>query len=261
MGLENIRVVLVRPIYSGNIGSVCRAMKNMGITDLAIVSPQQPLNWQEARTMACHADDVLKRHREFATLPEALADCSLAAGTTARQGLYRAHGKTARDWASQLWQAAKANRVALVFGAEDSGLTNEEIACCTHVIRIPSSPEYPSLNLAHAVLICCYELFLASETVAPPQELSPEATIPMREKMFALWREALLNIGFMKGDKADHMMMGLRRIFARAPLTEKDVRIMVGIARQVLWAGKQLARHEGQEVSSHERKTSRRHSR
>lgn len=252
MGLENIRVVLVRPIYSGNIGSVCRAMKNMGIKDLALVAPQQPLNWQEARTMACHADDVLAHRKECATLEEALHDCSLAAGTTARQGLYRSHSKTARDWAPRLWEAAQANRVALVFGSEDSGLTNEELAYCTHVIRIPSSPEYPSLNLAHAVMICCYELFLVSGTMPPPAEWSPEATIPMREKMFELWREALLSIGFMKGDKADHMMMGLRRIFARAPLTEKDVRILVGIARQTLWAGRQLAKHKPPEDRDHE---------
>lgn len=242
MGFENIRVVLVRPIYSGNIGSVCRAMKNMGIKDLTLVAPQQPLNWQEARTMACHADDVLAARKECATLQAALADCSLAAGTTVRQGLYRSHCKTARDWAPRLWQAAQANRVALVFGCEDSGLTNEELALCTHVIRIPTSPDYPSLNLAHAVLICCYELFLVSGTLPPPTELSPEASIPMREKMFELWREALMSIGFMKGDKADHMMMGLRRIFARAPLTEKDIRILVGIARQTLWAGRQLSR-------------------
>ncbi len=250
MGLENIRVVLVRPIYSGNIGSVCRAMKNMGIKDLALVAPQQPLNWQEARTMACHADDVLANRKEFDRLEDALHDCALAAGTTARQGLYRAHCKTARDWAPRLWEASHANRIALVFGCEDSGLTNEEIACCTHVIRIPSSSEYPSLNLAHAVLICCYELFLASGTAPTPEELSPEAAIAMREKMFALWREALLSIGFMKGDKADHMMM--RRIFARAPLTEKDVRILVGIARQTLWAGRQLAKHRPPEDPDHE---------
>lgn len=252
MGLENIRVVLVRPIYSGNIGAVCRAMKNMGITDLALVAPQREINWLEARTMACHADDVLANRKDYTTLKEALADCALAAGTSAREGLYRAHAKTARDWAPRLWEAAHANRVALVFGSEDNGLTNEELAHCTHVIRIPSSPAYPSLNLAQAVMICCYEMFLVSGTVPPPMELSPEASMAMREKMFDLWHDALLSIGFMKGDKADHMMMGLRRIFARAPLTEKDIRILVGIARQTLWAGQQLAKLKTLELHDHE---------
>ena len=240
MGLENFRVVLVRPIYSGNIGAICRAMKNMGISDLALVAPKQALNLDEARTMACHADDVLNRRREFSTVAEAVADCGLVAGTSAREGLYRSHCRTPREWAPRLLEAAHSSRVALLFGPEDSGLTNEDLAVCTQIIRIPSSPEYLSINLAQAVMICCYELFLASGIAVPPAEFSPEACSAMREKMFELWREALMSIGFMKGDKADHMMLGLRRILSRGQLSEKDVRIMVGIARQVMWAGGQI---------------------
>jgi len=238
--LDNFRIVLVRPIYSGNIGSVCRAMMNMGITDLALVAPKQKVDENEARTMACHATDILENRREHDTLAEAVADCGLVAGTSAREGLYRSHCKTAREWAPRLVEAAHTSRVAILFGAEDSGLTNEELSICTQVIRIPSSPKYLSINLAQAVMLCCYEMFLASGEAEPPEEWSPEASSAMREKMFELWREALLSIGFMKGDKADHMMMGVRRILSRGKLTEKDVRIMVGIARQTLWAGKQV---------------------
>lgn len=241
MGLENFRVVLVRPIYSGNIGSICRAMMNMGLSDLALVAPKQALNIEESRTMACHAGTILDRRREFATVAEAVADCGLVAGTSAREGLYRSHCRTPREWAPRLLEAAHASRVALLFGPEDSGLTNEDLAFCTQIIRIPSSPDYLSINLSHAVMICCYELFLASGSAVPPAEFSPEASSAMREKMFELWREALMSIGFMKGDKADHMMLGLRRILSRGQLTEKDVRIMVGIARQVMWAGGQIA--------------------
>jgi len=169
-----------------------------------------------------------------------VADCGLVAGATARLGLYRAHSKSPREWAPHLIQAAKTAQVALVFGTETDGLSNDDLACCTQIIRIPSSPEYPSLNLAQAVLICCYELFLASGTFEIPGELSPEASGAMREKMFELWREALLSVGFMKGDKADHMMMGIRRIFSRGTLTEKDIRILIGMARQVRWAGRQI---------------------
>ena len=240
MSLKNFRVVLVRPIYGGNVGSVCRAMKNMGISDLAIAGPHPEWNMKEARMMALHAQDVFDSRNEFPTVAEAVADCGLVAGTTARQGLYRGHCKTPRDWAPSLVQAAQTSRVALVFGPEDDGLSNEDLAACTQIIRIPSSPDYTSLNLAQAVLICSYEIFLASGAVEKPVELSPEASAAMREKMFELWRDALLGIGFMKGDKADHMMMGLRRILSRGKLTEKDVRIMVGIARQVHWAGKQI---------------------
>jgi tRNA/rRNA methyltransferase len=242
MSLRNLRVVLVSPIYSGNVGSACRAMKNMGISDLAIAAPKGSWNLDEARMMALHAADVFENRKEYPTLAEAVADCGLVAGTTARQGLYRGHALTPRDWAPRLIEAAKTSRVALVFGRETDGLTNEELAVCTQIIRIPSSSDYSSLNLAQAVLICCYEIFLASGAVELPVELSPEASSAMREKMFEMWRDALLGIGFMKGDKADHMMMGLRRIFSRGKLTEKDIRILVGIARQIRWAGDQLVR-------------------
>lgn len=242
MSLKNIRVVLVSPIYSGNVGSVCRAMKNMGLSDLAIAHPRGTLDLDQARMMALHAADIFEGRKEFPSLAEAVADCQLVAGTTARTGLYRAHAKSPRDWAPHLIAAARMGRVALVFGPETDGLTNADLAYCTQIIRIPSSPNYPSLNLSHAVLICCYELFLASGSFELPGELSPEATSEMRETMFALWRAALLSVGFMKGDKADHMMMGLRRILSRGRLTEKDVRILIGMARQILWAGRQAAR-------------------
>lgn len=235
MSLDNIRVVLVRPVYGGNVGSVCRAMMNMGIRDLAIAEPRAGTDWGEARKMAYRADSVLDRRREFATLAEAVADCGLVAGTTARAGLYRQHAKTPRDWAPILLEAAARSRVALVFGPEDHGLNNEDIALCTHLIQIPSSTEYASLNLSHAVIICCYELFCASGMYTPPEEESPEAPSELRERMFELWKEALLSIGFMEEQKAEHMMLGLRRILSRGPLTEIDVRILMGIARQTLW--------------------------
>lgn len=241
MALNNIRVVLVSPIYGGNVGAACRAMKNMGLRHLAIAAPRGPLDDLEARKMALHAADILDHRKEYSTLAEAVADCGLVAGTTARQGLYRSHARSPRDWAPHLIQAAKKAKVALVFGTETDGLSNEDLALCTQIIRIPSSSRYPSLNLAQAVLICCYELFLASGVYEMPGELSPEASSAMREQMFALWREALLSIGFMKGDKADHMMMGLRRILSRGLLTVKDIRILIGMARQVLWAGRQIS--------------------
>lgn len=242
--LHNIRVVLVRPVYGGNVGAVCRAMKNMGVRDLALVNPRNDMNWDEARQRAYRALDVLEGHRRFSSLVEAVADCGLVAGTSVRPGLYREHAQTPRDCAPRLLAAAADTSVALVFGPEDSGLTNEEIALCTQIIRIPSSEEYPSLNLSHAVMVICYELFLAAGEFEPPAERSPEAPSQLRERMFAMWREALLNIGFMDQQKADHMMMGLRRILSRGPLTVADIKILMGIARQANWCGIQL-RHRG----------------
>lgn len=232
--LSNIRIVLVNPLYGGNVGAICRAMANMGLSGLTLVDPA-PLNLAEARMMAVAADDILQGRREVATVEEAVADCGLVMGTTARCGLYRAHVRPPREWAPRILESAATGKVALVFGRENSGLTNEELAICTNLIQIPSSPDYPSLNIAQAVMICCYELFVASGTFVPAEEMSPECPVATREQMFKMWREMLIEIGFMKEEKADHMMLGLRRIFGRAPLTEDDVRILMGVARQTLW--------------------------
>jgi tRNA/rRNA methyltransferase len=235
MPLAKVRIVLVGPLYGGNVGSVCRAMANMGLRDLVLVAPSAQLNQAEARMMAVAADDILDGRREVATLADAVGDCGLVMGTTARAGLYRAHCRTPREWAPQILEAAANGRVALVFGRENSGLTNEEIALCTNLIQIPSSPGYPSINLAQSVMLCCYELFVIAGDFVPLGEMSPVCPTATREQMFKMWREMLLEIGFMNEDKADHMMLGLRRIFSRAPLTEDDVRILLGIARQTLW--------------------------
>ena len=238
MNMENIRIVLVGPLYGGNVGSTCRAMANMGISDLALVAPRN-LNMDEARMMACHATGILEERSEYESLTEAVADCGAVMGTTARGGLYRQHARPPREWAEKVLAVVQTGKVALVFGREDNGLDNDELAVCTHIIQIPTTTEYSSLNLAQAVLICCYEIFVASETYEPPEEKSPEAPSQLRELMFALWREALLDVGFMEPDKADHMMLGLRRILARGKLTEDDVKILMGMARQSSWAAKQ----------------------
>ena len=237
MGLENIRIVLLSPLYGGNVGSVCRAMANMGLSDLVIAAPRR-MDLNEARMMACHAGGILERRAEAPDLPSALGDCGVIMGTTARGGLYRRHARTPREWTSRLLDAAAQGRAALVFGPEDNGLTNEDLALCTHVIQIPTVPAYASLNVAQAVLICCYELWIASGEYEPLQEKSEAAPGELRERMFALWRELLLKVGFMKEDKADHMMLGLRRILGRGAVTVDDVNIMMGIARQAEWAAR-----------------------
>ncbi|MBN2302430.1 MAG: RNA methyltransferase [Lentisphaerae bacterium] len=235
MSLDNIRVVLVNPLYGGNVGSVCRAMANMAISDLALVGPER-LNMDEARMMACHATDILDNRTEFETLHSAVSDCGVVMGATARKGLYRQHAKSPREWAAKALEAAQCGKVALVFGREDNGLMNDELALCTQIIQIPTCEEYPSINIAQAAMICCYELFVANGEFKAPEEKSPESRSEFRERMFGMWRETLLQIGFMKDDKADHMMLGLRRILSRGTLTEDDVKILMGIARQVSWS-------------------------
>lgn len=233
--LKNFRVVLVEPLYGGNIGSTCRAMMNAGMTDLAIVSPRPDTDWDDARRLAYRATDVLDNIKKFDTLREALADCSMAAGTSARKGFYRNQSFVPHDFAPVALESARENKIALVFGREDKGLTNEELGLCTHIIEIPSSEIYRSLNLSHAVMVVVYEIFCAAGSFEAAEEGSPEASIEMRERMFDLYSEMMLRTGFVKPDKLDHMMMGLRRILSRGQLTDCDVRIMLGLARQALW--------------------------
>jgi tRNA/rRNA methyltransferase len=210
-------------------------MANSGMRSLVLVNPK-PLDMEEARMMACHAGHVLEGRRECATLAEAVADCTLVMGTSAREGLYRQHARSPREWAPVILDAAAQAPVALVFGREDKGLSNEELALCNRIIQIPSDPAYPSLNLSQAVLICCHELFLLAGNYQAPVEKSLPATSEQRERMFAIWRELLLEIGFMEPEKADHMMLGIRRLMGRGAQTDDDVRILMGIARQVEWA-------------------------
>lgn len=236
--LTNFRIVLVEPLYSGNVGSVCRAMANMGVRELVLVQPQIVDGWEEGERLACHAGDLLRNRREVATLADAVGDCVAVVGTTARLGLYRQHVRTPRESAAELVKLSGNGKVAVVFGREDKGLLNEEIGVCTHLIRVPTAGEYVSLNLSQAVMICCYELFVALGSYEAPQEKSDMATAGHRIQMMKMWRQLLLDIGFMKSDKADHMMQGVQRVFSRGAITRDDVDILMGMARQADWAAK-----------------------
>lgn len=234
MPLNKVRIVLVRPRGGANIGAVARAMKNMGLEDLVLVRPAVVRAfWSKA--MAVHAEDVLSRARRCDSLAEAVADCGVVAGTTCRQGLYRSAALTPRQAAPRLIAAAAANRVALVFGPEDQGLSNEDLKSCHQLVMIPTAPEYPSLNLSQAVMVCVYELFLAVQSTATA---APELAAAARVQfMFARLQAALLSIGFLHQDNPDHIMFALRRVLGRAQLEERDVNIWLGLARQIEWFG------------------------
>jgi len=238
--LPNIKVVLVEPLYSGNVGSACRAMANMGLKNLTLVAPKIVDGWEEGERLACHAKNILEQRQTVQTLPEAVADCAAVVGTTARLGLYRQHVRMPREVAPELVRIAANGNVALVFGREDKGLSNEEVSFCTHLVRIPTADTYVSLNLAQAVMVCSYELFLACDHYEEPQEKSALAPAAHRIKLMEMWRLMLLKIGYMNDEKADHMMQGFQRIFTRGAVTEDDIHILMGVARQVGWAaGKQ----------------------
>ena len=240
--LDNIHIVLVGTLYSGNVGSVCRAMANMGLSHLTLVAPRILDGWEEGRRLAVHATDILDARREVATLQEALADCAAVVGTTARGGLYRATVQTPRVLVPEILRIAAQAPVAIVFGREDQGLHNDEIARCTHLIRIPVDERYQSLNLSQALLIVAYELYTATGTyVSPVEEAVSLASQATKETLMVKWRQSMLDIGFMEEQKADHMMQGFQRIFSRGVKTDPDARIMLGVAHQLSWAGKHAA--------------------
>lgn len=231
--LGNIRVVLVEPKGSGNIGSVARAMKNTGLKDLALVRGGRTQSFW-ARAMAVHAAEMLKEIRRFATLREAVADCSVVVGTTCRSGLYRSHSRSPREVAPDLLAVARRAKAALVFGPEDHGLSNQDLKHCQWLITIPAHPDYPSLNVAQAVMICLYELHTAA-LENPPQPAIERAPAERVERLFERMRASLLKIGFLDPQNPDHILLALRRILGRAGLEEKDVRILSGLFRQIEW--------------------------
>lgn len=234
--LTNVRVVLVRPRGAANVGAVARAMKNMGLGELVLVRPRLASTFL-SHALAVHARDVLEAARRVETLAEAVADCALVVGTTAHSGPYRGRARTPRELAGEILAQARQRPVALVFGPEDHGLSNEDLKGCQRLISIPTSPDYASLNLAQAVMVCAYEVFLASE--AAPAEL-PVELAPAERVAFLLDRlqAAFLKIGFVSPDNAEHIMFAFRSILGRAGLDEREVRILLALARKMEWAAR-----------------------
>jgi tRNA/rRNA methyltransferase len=231
--LDHIRVVLVEPQHSGNIGGVARAMKNMALSRLVLVNPADHLAMQ-ARMMAMHAFDILQQAQVVGTLSQAVADAGYVVGTTRRLGKSRQAQHSSRSIAPLLLELAASNPVALVFGREDSGLTNDELAQCHELINIPAHPTFGSLNLAQAVLLVCYELYVTT-TTQPSSALPTLATAAELARLYARMREVLRRIGFLHGSDPDRMMGYFRRFFARYGLKSRDVKIFLGVFRQVEW--------------------------
>jgi len=239
--LFNIRVVCVRTLYGGNLGSICRAMRNCGLDQLVLVNPNPDLDQVELRKMSMRSLPVYENRVEVASLEEAVADCGAVAMTSGVDGFYRDHGTTPRQAAPDLLELATHGPVAVVFGPEDKGLSLDELTLATHLLRIPSHPEYSSLNLSQAVMVVAHELFVASGIFEPSEESTPPANHQALERMYACWRQSLTDIEFCPEEKMDHMMRGWRRILSRGTLNENDVKILMGIARQASWA----AHHPG----------------
>jgi tRNA/rRNA methyltransferase len=232
--LNNFAFVLVSPKSSGNVGAAARALKNMGFADLRIVAPRD-YDPRDAAAMAVHADDVLERARIFGDLGAALEDRSLSIGTTCRGGPYRSETRALRETAPGLIDESAANRIAMVFGPEDFGLSNLEIAQCQRLITIPTAPEYPSLNLAQAVMVVAYELMMAAGAARTPVVTDEFAPANAVEEMHRRLADALIAIGFIPDDNPDHLMLTIRAMFGRSGIRPRELDILNGLARQVRW--------------------------
>lgn len=229
VALNNIAIVLCRPFHPGNIGSAARAMKTMGLSDLRLVTPHQFPDPQ-AETMACGAVDVLEKTGVFANLPDALADCSLVVGLSARTRNLAVEARDPRVVAEELAGLARQHKVALVFGNETYGLSNEELGYCQALVHIPANPEYSSLNLAAAVQVMCYELRMASLTRDGAGEGPVElATQDALEGYFQHLEQVLVEVGFLDPLNPGRMMPRLRRLYARARLEPTELNILRGI--------------------------------
>lgn len=232
--LENIQIVLVNTSHPGNIGGVARAMKNMCLENLRLVDPVLYPHAQ-ATARASGADDVLQKVQVFSTLADALKDCSLVLGASARLRRLAWPELDPRQCASESLQRAGAGEtVAIVFGRENSGLTNEELELCHYLVHIPSNPEYSSLNLAAAVQVIAYELQMASRE--PPQVMDNEAAAASSEQMELFYEHlfhVISEIGFLSQDHPRKMMRRLRRLFNRAQLDVVELNIMRGILSTV----------------------------
>lgn len=227
--LERIRVVLARPSHPGNVGAAARAMKTMGFSDLRLAAPRRAPG-EEARALAAGAADVLDRARATGRLEEALEGTVLAVGFSARPRDLSHPLRALRDAAPEILAAAARGPVALVFGNETSGLSNEEMGHCGLQASIPANPEYPSLNLASAVQVACYELASGARSFALPRPGAHEsATSEDVEALVEHWRAAMVESGYLDPHEPGRLMERLRRLLARAALERSEVRFLRGM--------------------------------
>jgi len=239
VNLDHVAVVLHKPKAPENIGAVARAMKNMGLSRLILVAPVTPDRDRMLKMATAGATDLIENLTIYSDLEEALAPFQFVAGTTARTGGLRRGIITPRELARQCLSLSRRNRIALLFGPENWGLTNTEIRLCHTLVTIPTA-DLHSLNLAQAVLVLAYELFQAHRD-APPAFVPRLANSWELETMYAQLRDTLLRINYINHQNPEHWMMSVRRFFNRHGLRASEVQVIKGICRQIAW----YVRHGG----------------
>ncbi|BAY07632.1 RNA methyltransferase [Calothrix sp. NIES-2098] len=235
MGLAGLRIVLMEPAGPMNVGSIARVMKNFGLNHLVIVNPQcDPLS-MEAMKMAVHAKEILESAVLVATLPEALQGCVRVIATTGRvrsTDTPLENPRTALPWLLEELDKP----VALIFGREDRGLSNEELNYAQRFVMIPTHESYQSLNLATAVAICCYELAQSPELSATESPPTEQAAWDVVEAYYQQLESLLLKIGYLYPHTAASRMEKFRQLYNRTHLQTTEVAMLRGILRQVEWA-------------------------
>ena len=232
----HLKVVLVQPLYEGNVGSVARAMKNFGFHDLVTVNPCRIEDYGLA--MASHARDVLQMSRSYTSLGEAIAGANLVVGSTGKrldtaQHHLRLHLRVPCLTPAELAEKLQGmeGTVALLLGREDCGLCSEELALCDMLISIPTSEEYPVMNLSHSAAVIFYELSQIKEQEGSRVEMASRESLDLLAERS---RALLYEVGHPR-HKLDYTLLMLRRILGRARLTEREARTLLGLIKRVRW--------------------------
>lgn len=231
--LNQIQIILVETSLPANIGSAARAMKTMGLTHLRLVAPKQPLD-EQAEALAAGAKDVLDNAQCYATFDEAIADCQLVIGTSARLRHLQNTLIEPRDCGELVVNRANLGKVAIVFGRERVGLTNEELLKCQYHLNFPTNPDYGSLNLAMAVQLASYEIRMAYlQNSGEQQPLAADKDYPTAqalEHFFAHTERLYTELGFIRNDS---VMLKLRRLYQRAELETNELNLLRGMLTAV----------------------------
>jgi len=230
--LANIRIVLIQTSHPGNIGSAARAMKTMGLSELYLVKPKSFPD-DQAVTMSSNATDILDNATVVDSVQDALAGCHLVVGTSARYERALAwEVLEPRECSQKITKQAKTGGVAILFGRENSGLTNDELALCHYLVHIPTNPDYSSLNLASAVQILSYECRVASETGDTPikeDEIEEVVTADAMEGYYKHLETAMIESEFLDPENPKHLMTRLRRLYGRVRITPSELNILRGM--------------------------------
>jgi len=237
-----VRFVMVEPRSGGNVGAASRALKNLGFSRLLLVRPDAEYRGTQARRMAVSAVDLLERVEVHPSLDEALAGAASVIGTSCRTGKHRQPHYRLDQFTPEFGRLAATGEIAIVFGRENHGLSDDELDRCTHLVHFPASDEYASFNLAQSVLLVAYALRCTDLPPGPaPAQPAPHQE---REAMYAHMREVWSAIGFLQPDAAEAIMRRFRRLYGRADLTLEEVRMLRGLARQTAWAARSPGRED-----------------